>query len=306
MTTTSKNAWTRRKLIASAFAVPALATTPASAGIFSDLFFGKDNKEETLEVARTLTTKLGATTYNNAYEFGTRKTDPAKHGHKLLREAWTVEIEGTTKNDGTYDVAELRGTPFSHLPDVERRMRCVEAWSMVIPWNGIPLGDIIKKLEPLGSAKYVNFECVSQSGLPGQDSVFSSIPWPYVESVRMDEAMNPLALATFGAYGDEDLPQNGMPLKINFPWKYGFKSPKFVTKITFSETRGGATWHDLAPREYGWYSNVNPDANHPRWSQATERRIWDEGDIERIPTQILNGYAEEVGYLYKDQNVDYF
>ena len=302
---TNKDAYSRRKFIAAGLGLAASAS-PASAGIFSDLFGIKPREAEVIVPRGTLTTKLGATTYNNAYEFGNQKHHPSERGHQLNREAWTVEIEGTTKDDGTYDVSDLRGQPFSHLPDVERRMRCVEAWSMVIPWNGIPLSDIIKKLQPLGSAKYVNFECVQQKGLSGQDSVFTSIEWPYKESIRMDEAMNPLCLATFGAYGDEDLPQNGMPLKINLPWKYGFKSPKFVTKISFSETQGTSTWHELAPREYGYYSNVDPDVRHPRWSQFTERRIWDKDDVERIPTQYLNGYAEEVGHLYTDTEVDYF
>ena len=303
---TSKDAYSRRKAIALGLGFVGASAVPAQAGIFSDLFGIKPRVAAEPAIRTGLTTKLGATTYNNAYEFGSQKTHPHQRGDTLIREGWTVEIEGTDKNDGIYDIDDLRGQPFSHLPIVERRMRCVEAWSVVVPWNGIPLSDIISKLSPLGSSRFVNFECVQQKGLAGQDSLFSTIDWPYKESIRMDEAMNPLCLATFGAYGDEDLPQNGMPLKINLPWKYGFKSPKFVTKISFSETRGAATWNDLAPNEYGWYSNVQPDVRHPRWSQATERRIWDQNDIERIDTQYLNGYEEEVGHLYTDTNVDYF
>ncbi len=299
---TDKNTYTRRKAIAAGLGLAASATS-ANAGIFSDLF--KKDKPEVVDVLPvdkpTLTTKLGATTYNNAYEFGTNKADPGKHGHLLNREGWTVEIEGT-HNDGVYSIDELRGVPFSHLEERIYRMRCVERWSMVIPWNGRPLSEIIKSVEPLGSAKYVNFICdTSGKGeLPGVKSRFSSIPWPYVESFTMEEAMNELTFATFGAYGDEDLPQNGMPLKVNIPWKYGFKSPKFVTKIVFSDKPGKATWNDLAPREYGWYSNVNPGLTHPRWRQDIERRIWSANDVENIRTEQFNGYGEEVAHLYPD------
>ena len=177
---------------------------------------------------------------------------------------------------------------------------------MVLPYNGRPLGDILKVVEPLGSARYVSFTSVLRpEQMPGQASAFSTLDWPYVEALTIEEAMHPLTFATFGVYGDQVLPQNGMPFRITVPWKYGFKSPKFVVRVTFTETRPDATWHIENPREYGWYSNVYPDISHPRWSQATERRIWNEGDIERIPSRLYNGYAEEVAHLYPGDRQQY-
>ena len=297
---TDKNTYSRRKAIAMGLGLTTTASG-AQAGIFSDLLFGKPVKPDVPLVAPTLTTKLGATTYNNAYEFGNSKTDPSQHGDRLNREGWTVEIEGT-HNDGVYDIDELMGMPFNKLEQRTYRMRCVERWSMVIPWDGRPMKDIISVLDPLGSAKYVNFECDTsgKGDLPGTSSRFSTIDWPYKESIRMDEAMNPLTFATFGAFGDQDLPQNGMPLKINIPWKYGYKSPKFVTKISFSDNPGVATWNQLAPNEYGYYSNVNPTLRHPRWSQKDERRIWSQNHIDNISTEQFNGYGEEVAHMYPD------
>ncbi len=305
---TQKGAYTRRKAIMAGLGLAAVSTT-ADAGIFSDLFSsfkGEPATPKAPKVAPTMTTKLGATTYNNAYEFGNAKTDPYQQGHSLKPEGWTVEIEGS-QNDGVYTIPDLMGGPFSHLEERTYRMRCVEAWSVVVPWNGRPLADIIRTLEPNAGSKYVNFECdtTGHGELPGVASRFSTIPWPYKESVTLDEAMNDLSFATFGAYGDQDLPQNGMPLKINFPWKWGYKSPKFVSKIIFSDEPGEATWNTLSSREYGWYSNVYPDISHPRWSQQTERRIWDQGDIERIPTEIYNGYGEQVAHMYPGKNSDY-
>lgn len=306
MTRTTKDAYSRRKFLAGALGLGATATFLGNRYDLPDL----PQPTPVVAVAKDasaipgLTTKAAATSYNNAYEFGTRKTDPGRNGHLLDREAWTVQIEGT-ENDGTYDVEKLMGMPFKFLEERTYRMRCVERWSMVIPWNGRPLASIIESLQPLGSAKYVAFESVVQTGLPGQDSVFTTIDWPYVEALTMEEAMNDLTFATFGAYGDQDLPQNGMPLKINVPWKYGFKSPKFVSKIRFTDEKPPVTWNEVSAREYGWYSNVYPDVLHPRWSQKTETRIWSPGETDTLDTEIYNGYGEQVAHMYPGDKLQY-
>ena len=301
----------RRKFIAGALGLAATGVFAnaryADAGIFSDLFGGSNTGRKPIieapeagEAPRAIgqTSKLGATTYNNAYEFGLTKTAPAKHAHKLNLENWTVTLHDKDKKM-TFGVEDLMGMPFSHLPEHVYRMRCVEGWSVVVPWNGIPLSTIIKKFAPNSSAKYVRFVCINRpEEMPGQASVFSSLDWPYEETLTMEEAMNPLTLATFGAYGDSQLAQNGMPLKVNVPWKYGYKSPKFVAAIEFVEERPTGTWTRQSAREYGWYSNVYPLISHPRWSQATERRIWDQGDIQRIQTEAYNGYEAEVAHMY--------
>ena len=177
---------------------------------------------------------------------------------------------------------------------------------MVIPYNGRPLRELIDAVEPMTSARYVAFTSVLRpEEMPGQASPFSSLDWPYVEALTIEEAVHPLTFATFGVYGDQNLPQNGMPFRITVPWKYGFKSAKFIVRITFTEERPAATWHLEAPGEYGWYSNVYPSISHPRWSQATERRIWGEGDIERIPSRPYNGYGNEVAHLYPGSKQQY-
>ena len=258
------------------------------------------------ESGERLTTKYAATHYNNAYEFGWDKTDPYQKSGAFELKPWQVTFDGLCAKPGTVDLDDLMGMPFSHLEERIYDFRCVEAWSMVIPYNGRPLGDILKVVEPLGSARYVSFTSVLRpEQMPGQASAFSTLDWPYVEALTIEEAMHPLTFATFGVYGDQVLPQNGMPFRITVPWKYGFKSPKFVVRVTFTETRPNATWHIENPREYGWYSNVYPDISHPRWSQATERRIWNEGDIERIPSRLYNGYAEEVAHLYPGDRQQY-
>ena len=170
---------------------------------------------------------------------------------------------------------------------------------MVIPYNGRPLAEILKQVQPLSAARYVAFTSIYRpEEMPGQASPFSTLAWPYVEALTIEEAMHPLTFATFGVYGDPELPQNGMPFRITVPWKYGFKSAKFITRISFTADRPPATWHQETPAEYGWYSNVYPDISHPRWSQASERRILGEGQIERIPTRPYNGYGEAVAHLY--------
>jgi len=233
------------------------------------------------------------TTYNNFYEFGTGKQDPARNAHTLKPRPWAVVIDGLVKKPQTVDLDQL----LKWFPLEERiyRMRCVEAWSMVIPWLGIPLGKLIDRVEPSSKAKYVAFETLlDPEQMPGQKG--RALPWPYVEALRLDEARNPLTLLAAGLYGKELLGQNGAPLRLVVPWKYGFKGIKTITRITFTEEQPPCTWNEAGPDEYGFYANVNPQVDHPRWSQATERRI---GELRRRDTLLFNGYGEWVADLYK-------
>jgi len=242
-----------------------------------------------------------ATTYNNFYEFGTSKGDPAKMSGDFIPKPWSVTVEGEVGKPGTYDFDDLIKPHM--LEERIYRMRCVEAWSMVIPWTGIPLADVIKRLEPTSKAKYVAFETLyDKERMPGQG--YAVLDWPYVEGLRMDEAMNPLALLAVGLYGEEMPNQNGAPIRLVVPWKYGFKSIKSIVKIRLQETMPPTSWNKAAPREYGFYSNVNPEVNHPRWSQAKERRIDTKTSgisalfLPKQPTLMFNGYADEVAQMY--------
>jgi methionine sulfoxide reductase catalytic subunit len=237
------------------------------------------------------------TTYNNYYELGTEKGDPARNAHSLRPRPWTVSVEGEIREPRTIDVDTLIG--WFGLEERVYRMRCVEAWSMVIPWVGFPLAALIAKLEPTSRAKYVEFTTLlDPEQLPGQDR--GVLPWPYVEGLRMDEAMNPLALMVVGLYGKVLPGQNGAPLRLIVPWKYGFKGAKSIVQIRFSESQPRTTWNRVAPNEYGFYANVNPLVDHPRWSQATERRI---GELARRSTLPFNGYAKYVHHLYAGMNL---
>jgi sulfoxide reductase catalytic subunit YedY len=232
------------------------------------------------------------TTYNNFYEFGTEKEDPAKHAHSLRTRPWSVTVEGEVAKPQIIDIDAL----LKWFPLEERiyRMRCVEAWSMVIPWVGFPLGDLIKRLEPTGNAKYVAFTTLLRpEEMPGQRRRI--LDWPYVEGLRVDEAMHPLAILAAGVYGQVLPNQNGAPLRLVVPWKYGFKGIKSIVKIHFTETQPPTTWNISAPNEYGFYANVNPEVDHPRWSQGSERRI---GEFRKRKTLPFNGYAEQVAGLY--------
>jgi sulfoxide reductase catalytic subunit YedY len=232
------------------------------------------------------------TSYNNFYEFGTGKGDPAEYAHTLRPRPWTVAITGEVEKPQTVDVDQL----LRWFPLEERvyRMRCVEAWSMVIPWVGFPLADLLKRCEPTSSAKYVAFTTLLDlEQMPQQRR--GVLDWPYVEGLRIDEAMHPLAILAVGLYGRTLPNQNGAPLRLVVPWKYGFKGIKSIVKIELRETEPPTTWNVAAPHEYGFYANVNPTVDHPRWSQATERRI---GEFRRRPTLPWNGYAEQVASLY--------
>ena len=230
--------------------------------------------------------------YNNFYEFGTDKRDPMRNSGSFEPRPWTVAVEGHCERPGRYGVEDL--VPKADVVERVYRLRCVEAWSMVIPWMGIPLGKVIDRLQPTSRAKYVAFETVYRPAeMPGQR--LPILDWPYVEGLRMDEARNDLTLFATGLYGKELPNQNGAPLRLIVPWKYGFKGIKSIVKIAFVEEMPPTTWNLMAPNEYGFYANVNPEVDHPRWSQARERRI---GQFLRRPTLMFNGYAEEVGHLY--------
>ncbi len=242
--------------------------------------------------------------YNNFYEFGTSKRDAAKNSYFLKPKPWTVVVDGLVKKPKHFDTDELiKG---HELEERVYRFRCVEAWSMVVPWVGIPLANIIKRLEPLSSAKYVAFETLFDPvQMPGQK--FPVLNWPYREGLRLDEAMNPLSLLTVGLYGKVLPNQNGAPIRLIIPWKYGFKSIKSIVRISFTNEQPPTSWNMSAPQEYGFYSNVNPNVHHPRWSQAKERRLGGSsnffGFASKRPTLMFNGYAEEVAYLYKGMNL---
>jgi sulfoxide reductase catalytic subunit YedY len=238
-----------------------------------------------------------ATTYNNYYEFGTDKADPAKNAGTLKTRPWSVEIEGLVKKPGRYDIEDL--LKLSAQEERIYRLRCVEGWSMVIPWVGYSLAELIKKVEPQGNAKYVEFLTLADpKTMPFVGS--RVLDWPYAEGLRMDEAMHPLTLLTFGMYGEVLPNQNGAPVRLVVPWKYGFKSAKSIVKIRFVEKEPGTAWNKAAANEYGFYSNVNPNVDHPRWSQATERRIGDGGGLfaKRRKTEMFNGYEAQVASLY--------
>lgn len=239
-----------------------------------------------------LTPMKAVTTYNNFYEFGTDKSDPAQTAQTLRTRPWTVKIEGLVNKPGTYDIDSL----LKMAPMEERiyRLRCVEGWSMVIPWEGYSLSTLISKVEPQGNARYVEFVTLQdREQMPGQRSPV--LDWPYVEGLRMDEAMHPLTLLTFGLYGEVLPNQNGAPVRVVVPWKYGFKSAKSIVAIRFVEQQPQTSWMKAGPEEYGFYSNVNPEVDHPRWSQARERRI---GEFTKRDTLKFNGYGEQVASLY--------
>jgi sulfoxide reductase catalytic subunit YedY len=247
-------------------------------------------------VMEKITAYEDASTYNNYYEFGTDKSDPAKNAHTLKTQPWTVEIEGLVKKPGRWALEDL--LKVSAMEERIYRMRCVEGWSMVIPWVGYSLSDLIRRVEPLGNAKFVEFVTLADPKV--MPYVRSPIlDWPYVEGLRMDEAMHPLTLLTFGMYGEVLPNQNGAPVRLVVPWKYGFKNAKSLVKIRFTEKQPATAWSKAAANEYGFYSNVNPQVDHPRWSQATERRLGEDGLLsKKRKTLMFNGYEAQVGQLY--------
>jgi sulfoxide reductase catalytic subunit YedY len=265
------------------------AILPANGGDFADV---KKWPDSTAEKANTL---QEISSYNNYYEFGTGKGDPVKNAHTLKTSPWSVEVTGAAARTGTYTLEDIL-QPHA-LEERIYRLRCVEAWSMVIPWVGFPLGDLLKRFEPTSQAKYVQFFTLNdRTQMPGVRS--SVLDWPYREGLTIAEAMHPLAFVAVGLYGKVLPNQNGAPIRTVLPWKYGFKSCKSIVRIHFTETQPQTSWNMAGPSEYGFYSNVNPQVDHPRWSQATERRLGGGLLAARIPTQMFNGYGDQVASLY--------
>ncbi len=290
-----------------------LAAVDASAGHreFIDSTLDYRGADQTMQPSgfytqEALTPEEDVRSYCNFYEFGTGKGDPKRYAHKMTTEPWSVLVDGAVNKPGKYALEDILQP--HRLEERIYRFRCVEAWSMVVPWVGIPLASIIKQFEPTGSARYVAFETLYRpEEMRGQRSAFGTIDWPYREGLRLDEAMHPLTLMVVGMYGKELPNQNGAPLRLMVPWKYGFKSIKSIVRIHFSEKQPATSWNILSPREYGFYSNVNPDVDHPRWSQATERRLPSTLlNQNRIATQPFNGYAEQVASLYSGMDLKRF
>lgn len=247
------------------------------------------------DIKDSLTSFKDVTSYNNFYEFGLQKSSPKAHAHKMKVDPWSVEISGHIETNKTYALEDL--VKLASLEERVYRLRCVEGWSMVIPWIGFSLSVLLKKLALTSRAKYIIFETLFRPDeMEGQKS--RVLDWPYLEALRIDEAMHPLTLLCFGVYGKVLPNQNGAPVRLIIPWKYGFKSIKSIVRIKFVESMPKTTWALSNPNEYGFYANVNPNVDHPRWTQATERRIGDSILAKRRKTEFLNGYAEEVGYLY--------
>lgn len=261
------------------------------------------NVQAGLQSDDDLTPEHIVTSYNNFYEFGTAKSDPVRNAHTLTTSPWTVEVSGEANKTGEFSIEDiLRG-----IDEKEHvyRFRCVEAWSMVVPWMGVSLKKVLEQFAPTNKAKYVEFKTlVRPSEMKGQRAIFNSIDWPYVEGLRMDEAYHPLAIMVTGVYGQPLPNQNGAPWRLMVPWKYGFKSVKSIVSIRFTKRQPRNSWNVLAPHEYGFYANVNPAVSHPRWSQASERRLPSSLiNPNRRPTLPFNGYAEEIGDLYKGMNL---
>jgi len=271
------------------------ANTQTLAATPNPLYLGKDD----------LTPMKDVTGYNNFYEFGTDKRAPAENASTLQTRPWTITVEGLVKKPMTFDIDAL--LKLAPMEQRVYRLRCVEGWSMVIPWDGYPLSSLLSKVEPLGSAKYVEFVSLAdRKQMPGVNSPI--LDWPYREGLRLDEAMNPLTLLTFGLYGEVLPKQNGAPVRVIVPWKYGFKSAKSIVKIRLTEEMPITSWYKYAPNEYGFYSNVNPAVDHPRWSQASERRIGDPKGVfaPKIKTQMFNGYGDQVASMYAGMDLKKF
>lgn len=254
----------------------------------------------------TLTPYEDATHYNNFYEFGTDKSDPAEYAHAMTIDPWSVEVSGLVNKPGKLNLEDILGG--FDLEERIYRFRCVEAWSMVVPWVGFPLADLLSRFEPTSEARYVAFKTLYRRGeMRGTRSFTSTIDWPYREGLRLDEAMHPLTLMTVGLYGKTLPNQSGAPLRLIVPWKYGFKSIKSIVSIEVTDRQPETSWQQLAPQEYGFYSNVNPEVDHPRWSQRYERRLPSSlFNPNRVPTEKFNGYGEQVAGLYKGMDLAKF
>ncbi len=282
---------------AGSIAPPSFANTGGTGKKLSGIQPSKWTQES---LGEELTDYMSVTQYNNFYEFGTGKGDPYAYAKNFKPKPWTVTIDGLVDKPGTYSYDDLVNP--HKLEDRVYRFRCVEAWSMIVPWVGISLADVIKRLGPTNDAKYVAFETLNDpEQMPGVRSPV--LDWPYREGLRMDEAMNPLSLLAVGLYGEELPNQNGAPIRLVTPWKYGFKSIKSIVRISFTKEQPPTSWNMAGPSEYGFYSNVNPEKSHPRWSQAKERRI---GEFLKRPSLKFNGYEEEVAAMYADMDLHKF
>ncbi|MCL4297098.1 MAG: protein-methionine-sulfoxide reductase catalytic subunit MsrP [Anaerolineae bacterium] len=294
----------RRKFMVGIGALAASSALLAACGVQDAAVKEEESNPKELKTTATtdelgdkLTSFEAVTNYNNYYEFSTSKEMVAKLATDFKTSPWTIEVGGLVNKPQTFGFEDL----LKKFTQQERiyRLRCVEAWSMVIPWQGFPLAELLKEVEPTSKAKYVRFETLfDPEQMPGQQSAWYT--WPYAEGLRLDEAMNDLAILSTGLYGKELLPQNGAPMRLVVPWKYGFKSIKSIVKIDLVEEQPTSLWMAAAPNEYGFYANVNPAVDHPRWSQASERRI---GEFGRRATLPFNGYEEEVAQLYKDMDL---
>jgi methionine sulfoxide reductase catalytic subunit len=289
----------RREIMAMGLGAGLALGVGASSQVQSAQLTGKLRSTKTFWTKEDKTPYEAVTTYNNFYEFGTDKSEPARHAAKLTTRPWSIRLTGQCHKPQTIDIYDiLKGT----LEERIYRLRCVEGWSMVIPWVGIPLASLIKRADPNLNAKYVAFETVARKDeMRGVNS--GVLEWPYREGLRLDEALNPLTFLAVGLYGELLPNQNGAPIRLVVPWKYGFKSIKSIIKISFVESEPPTAWNLSQPSEYGFYSNVNPNVDHPRWSQATERRI---GEFKRRDTLMFNGYGEHVAHLYKGMDLKKF
>ena len=303
---TSHSAWLGRRQFLAASASLLLASS-AARGLASGhpLAFrpAVDSQVAGAHTTETLTPFADVKRYNNFYEFGTGKEDPARYAHEMSIDPWSLRVEGAVAKPGVLHLEDIQAG--FDLEERIYRLRCVEAWSMVVPWIGYPLAALLQRFEPTSKARFVEFRTLhDRRQMRGQRSFTSSIDWPYVEGLRMDEAMHPLTLMAVGVYGETLPHQNGAPIRLVVPWKYGFKSIKSIVAIRLTERQPKTTWQSLAPDEYGFYANVNPGVDHPRWSQKTERRLPSTFFApNRIPTRLFNGYGEQVAHLYRGMDL---
>jgi len=303
--TSETDYWSRRQLLMSGLgagaAAAGLVLPTASTDAEASVLKARKSKFSTSEPTSRLRDII---TYNNFIEFGARKTDPSYFAGALKTKPWSVVVDGLVQRPQTIDLESIAKR--FELEERVYRLRCVEAWSMVVPWVGFPLSSLLKHVEPLGSAKFVRFETVYRpSEMRGQRKPRPIIPWPYVEGLRLDEALNPLTILAVGLYGRELPNQNGAPIRLIVPWKYGFKCIKSIVRISLTEDQPKTSWNRQSPKEYGFYANVNPEVDHPSWSQAVERRIGfgTSRFSPRQPTLMFNGYGEQVAHLYQGMDL---
>lgn len=304
---TPKSVWLNRRQLVAGAAAGAIAGSLPGVALAANGPYGRpelETKPSPYSDDLKTTAHEYVTGYNNFYEFGTGKEDPANHAHTLTTKPWTIKIDGLVNKPGDYAIEDIVPTV---VEERIYRFRCVEAWSMVVPWNGFQLSELLARVEPLGSAKYVAFETlVRPEEMPGQRGLFQALPWPFIEGLRLDEAMHPLTLLATGLYGEETPNQNGAPIRIVVPWKYGYKSIKSIVRITLTEKEPPTSWNNALPNEYGFYSNVNPTVDHPRWTQAEERVVGGGLFAKKQPTLMFNGYEEEVASLYAGMDLKKF